>query len=74
MVMVSKFSNFPDKSSENNELKDYELSGSECSTLKSSSSFKENTSRILLLPNSQSSVRLRVIPLINVKICRNAAL
>ena len=30
MVMVSKFSNFPDKLSENGELREYELSGSDC--------------------------------------------
>ena len=30
MVMVSKFSNFPDELSENDELREYELSGSDC--------------------------------------------
>ena len=30
MVMVSKFSNFPDKLSENDELRKCELSGSDC--------------------------------------------
>ena len=29
MVMVSKFSNFPDELSENDELREYELSGSD---------------------------------------------
>ena len=31
MVMVSKFSNFPVELSENEELREYELSGSDCS-------------------------------------------
>ena len=30
MVMVSKFSNFPDELSKNDELREYELSGSDC--------------------------------------------
>ena len=30
MVMVSRFSNFPDELSENDELREYELSGSDC--------------------------------------------
>ena len=30
MVIVSKFSNFPDELSENEELREYELSGSDC--------------------------------------------
>ena len=30
MVMVSKFSNFPDELSENDELREFELSGSDC--------------------------------------------
>ena len=30
MVMLSKFSIFPDKLSENDELREYELSGSDC--------------------------------------------
>ena len=30
MVMVSKFSNFPDELSENDELREYELSGFDC--------------------------------------------
>ena len=30
MAMVSKFSNFHDELSENDELRQYELSGSEC--------------------------------------------
>ena len=30
MVMVSKFSNIPDELSENDELREYELSGSDC--------------------------------------------
>ena len=30
MVMVSKLSNFPDELSENDELKEFELSGSDC--------------------------------------------
>ena len=33
MVMVSKFSNFPDKLSENDELREYELSGSHCNNV-----------------------------------------
>ena len=32
MAMVSKFSNFPDELRENNELREYELSGSDCVT------------------------------------------
>ena len=31
MVMVSKFSNFPDELSKNDELREFELSGSNCS-------------------------------------------
>ena len=31
MVMVSKFLNFPNELSENDELRKYELSGSDCS-------------------------------------------
>ena len=34
MVMVSKFSNFPKEFSENDELREYELSGSDCITVK----------------------------------------
>ena len=30
MVMISKFSNFPDELSENDELREYELSGFDC--------------------------------------------
>ena len=30
MVMVSKFSNFPDELTENDELREFELSGSDC--------------------------------------------
>ena len=30
MVIVSKFSNFPDELSENDELREFELSGSDC--------------------------------------------
>ena len=30
MVMVSKLSNFPDKLSENDELREFKLSGSDC--------------------------------------------
>ena len=30
MVMVSKFSNFPDELSKNDKLREYELSGSDC--------------------------------------------
>ena len=30
MVMVSKFSNFPDEFSENDKLRENELSGSDC--------------------------------------------
>ena len=30
MIMLSKFSNFPDELSENDELREYELSGSDC--------------------------------------------
>ena len=30
MVMVSKLSNFPDELSENDELREFELSGSDC--------------------------------------------
>ena len=30
MVMVSKFSNFPDELSESDELREFELSGSDC--------------------------------------------
>ena len=30
MVILSKFSNFPDKLSKNDELREYELSGSDC--------------------------------------------
>ena len=33
MVMVSKFSNFPDELSKNDELREYELSGSDCINL-----------------------------------------
>ena len=33
MVMVSKFSNFPDESSENDELREFELSGSDCNSI-----------------------------------------
>ena len=33
MVMVSKFSNFPDKLSENDELREFELSRSDCRLL-----------------------------------------
>ena len=32
MVMVSKLSNFPDELSENDELREFELSGSDCTT------------------------------------------
>ena len=34
MVMVSKLSNFPDELSENDELRESELSGSDCIRLK----------------------------------------
>ena len=34
MVMVSKFSNFPDELTENDELREFELSGSDCSTVR----------------------------------------
>ena len=30
MVIVSKFSNFPEELSENDELREYEISGSDC--------------------------------------------
>ena len=30
MIMLSKFSNFPDELSKNDELREYELSGSDC--------------------------------------------
>ena len=30
MIMLSKFSNFPDELSENDKLREYELSGSNC--------------------------------------------
>ena len=30
MAMVSKFSNFPDELTENDELREFELSGSDC--------------------------------------------
>ena len=30
MIMLSKFSNFPNELSENDELREYELSGSDC--------------------------------------------
>ena len=30
MVMLSKFSNFPDELSKNDELREYELNGSDC--------------------------------------------
>ena len=30
MVMVSKFSNFPEELTENDELREFELSGSDC--------------------------------------------
>ena len=30
MIMLSKFSNFPDELSENDVLREYELSGSDC--------------------------------------------
>ena len=30
MIMFSKFLNFPDKLSENDELREYELNGSDC--------------------------------------------
>ena len=30
MVMVSKFTNFPDELGQNDELREYELSGSDC--------------------------------------------
>ena len=33
MVMVSKFSNSPDELSENDELREFELSGSDCSLI-----------------------------------------
>ena len=33
MVMVSKFSNFPDELTENDELREFELSGSDCIVL-----------------------------------------
>ena len=32
MVMVSKFSNFPDELNENDELREYELSESDCTS------------------------------------------
>ena len=32
MIMLSKFSNFPDKLSKNDELREYELSGSDCTS------------------------------------------
>ena len=32
MVMVSKFSNFPDELSESDELREFELSGSDCTS------------------------------------------
>ena len=34
MVMLSKFSNFPGELSENDELREYELSGSDCTVNK----------------------------------------
>ena len=34
MIMLSKFSNFPDELNENDELREYELSGSDCILLK----------------------------------------
>ena len=33
MIMLSKFLNFPDELSENDEFREYELSGSDCSFL-----------------------------------------
>ena len=33
MIMFSKFSNFPDELSKNDELREYKLSGSDCSCL-----------------------------------------
>ena len=36
MIMISKFSNFPDKLSEIDELKEYELSGSDCTNTQAS--------------------------------------
>ena len=34
MVIVSKFSNFPDELSENDELREFELSGSDCTKVR----------------------------------------
>ena len=63
MVMVSKLSNFPDELSENDELREFEISGSDCIWLLSLSrgidlivlkAFMMALSVLELSPNDQS--------------------
>ena len=65
MAMVAKFSNFPDELSENDELREYELSGSDCnyfnSQMTATTIMKANVPCTLATYDPQSFITLVIL-------------